>query len=155
MTPVVSRIDLSRLLLTGAFAAAFLATPLHAQTAAINDLRGKIFDAKMAEQTFAAGLKHCGELDGTTFYMQTCDRVLKLEDYHHSLDNLAAQGIFNPETKRPWNQQDADTRWDVIQKEAASDQATCALVASLPDPQKKLDDLQRQALQSTPPPGGK
>jgi hypothetical protein len=148
MTPVVSRIDLLQFLLTGAFAAAFFATPLHAQTAAINDLRGKIFDAKMAEQTFAAGLKHCSELDGTTFYMQTRDRGLKREDYHHSLDNLAAQGIFNPETKRPWNQQDADARWDVIQKEAASDQATCALVASLPD-------LQRQAPQSTPPPGGK
>ena len=110
-----------------------------------------------AVQTFAAGLKHCDELDGTTFYMQTRDRVLRLEDYHHSLDNLAAQGVFNPETKRPWNQQDADARWEVIKKEAATDQTTCALVASLPDLQKKLDDLQRQAAapQSTTPPDAK
>jgi hypothetical protein len=157
MPPVVSRIDLLRVGAAAGFSAAFFATPLHAQTTAINDLKGKIFDAKMAVQTFAQGLKHCGELNGTTFYMQTRDRVINLEDYHRSLDNLASQGVFNPETKRPWNQQDADARWEVIKKEAASDQETCALVASLPDLQKKLDDLQRQAAapQSTTPSVGK
>ena len=157
MPPVVPRIDLLRAGAAAAFSAVFIATPLHAQTTAINDLKGKIFDAKMAVQSFAQGLKHCGELNGTTFYMQTRDRVLRLEDYHHSLDNLAAQGVFNPETKRPWNQQDADARWEVIKKEAATDQTTCALVASLPDLQKKLDDLQRQAAapQSTTPPDAK
>ena len=36
-------------------------TSLHAQTAAINDIKGKIFDAKMALQQFAAGLRHCSE----------------------------------------------------------------------------------------------
>jgi hypothetical protein len=120
-------------------------SPLQAQTTAINDLKGKIFDAKMAQQTFAAGLRHCSELDGTTFYYQTRDRVLNLEEYHRSLDNLVLQGVFNPETKRPWNQQDAEARWDLVKREAASDQTTCALVASLPDLQKKLDDLERQA----------
>lgn len=157
MARVVSRIGLLSVAGTASFSAAFFAGPLHAQTAAINDLRGKIFDAKMAAQTFAAGLKHCDELDGTTFYMQTRDRVLKLEDYHRSLDNLAAQGVFNPETKRPWNQQDADARWEVIKKEGATDQETCALVASLPELQKKLDDLERlpAAPQSTTPPSGK
>jgi hypothetical protein len=120
-------------------------SPLHAQTAAINDLKGKIFDAKMAQQTFAAGLRHCSELNGLTFYYQTRDRVLNLEEYHRSLDNLALQGVFNPETKRPWNQQDADARWELVKREAASDQTTCELVASLPDLQKKLDDLERQA----------
>jgi hypothetical protein len=155
MARVVSRIGLLRVAGTATISAAFFAGPLHAQTAAINDLKGKIFDAKMAVQTFASGLRHCDELDGTTFYMQTRDRVIKLEDYHRSLDNLAAQGVFNPETKRPWNQQDADARWEVIKKEAASDQETCALVASLPDLQKKLEDLQQQATtpQNTPPPG--
>lgn len=157
MAPVVSRVDLLRVGAAVTISAAFFSSPIHAQTAAINDLKGKIFDAKMAVQTFAAGLKHCDELDGTTFYMQTRDRVLKLEDYHRALDNFAAQAIFNPETKRPWNQQDADARWEVIKKEAVSDQATCALVASLPDLQKKLDNLQQQAgpPQNTPPPGGK
>lgn len=116
-----------------------------AQNAAINDLKGKIFDAKMAQQTFAGGLKHCGELDGTSFYFQPRDRVLKLEDYHRSLDSLASQGVFNPETKRPWNQQDANARWEQVRKQAHDDQANCALVASLPDLQKKLDDLQKQS----------
>ena len=85
---------------------------VRAQTAAINDLKGKIFDAKMAQQTFAGGLKHCSELDGTNFYFQPRDRVLNLDDYHRSLESLALQGVFNPETKRPWNEQDADARWE-------------------------------------------
>jgi hypothetical protein len=125
--------------------AVIVSTPLHAQTSVINDLKGKIFDAKMAQQTFAAGLRHCGELNGTNFYFQMRDRVLNLEEFHHSLDSLAQQGVFNPETKRPWNQEDADARWELVKREAASDVSTCALVASLPDLQKKLDELQPQA----------
>jgi hypothetical protein len=119
--------------------------PLQAQTAAINDIKGKIFDAKMAQQTFAAALPHCSELNGTNFYFQQRDRVLNLEEYHRSLDNLALQAVFNPATKRPWSQQDADARWQQVEKQALSDQANCALVASLPDLQKKLEDLQTQA----------
>ena len=119
-----------------------------AQNAAINDLKGQIFDAKMAQQTFAAGLKHCSELDGDNFYFQPRDRVLNLTEYHRSLDNLALQGVFNPETKRPWNQQDADARWEQVSKQALSDQANCALVASMPDLQKKLEELQSAATAS-------
>lgn len=48
----------------------------HAQNDVINDLKGKIFDAKMVQQTFAGGLKHCSELDGKNFYLQPRDRVL-------------------------------------------------------------------------------
>ena len=99
----------------------------------------------MTQQTFAGGLTHCKELDGTTFYFQPRDRVLKLDDYHRSLDSLALQGVFNPDTKRPWNQEDANARWEQVRKQAVSDQANCALVASLPDLQKKLDALQQQA----------
>ncbi len=99
--------------------AAGFATPLHAQTPAMNDLRGKIFDAKMAQQLFAGGLPHCGELNGTNFYFAQRDRVLNLEDYHRSLDSLALSQAFNPETKRPWSQQDADARWAEVQKQAA------------------------------------
>jgi hypothetical protein len=127
------------------FFVAVLTTPLHAQTAAINDLKGKIFDAKMAQQTFAAGLPHCSELDGTSFYLQQRNRVLKLDDYHRSLDNLALQRVFNPETKRPWSQEDADARWEQVKKQALTDQSNCALVASLPDLEKKLEQLQQQA----------
>jgi hypothetical protein len=71
------------------------ATPLHAQTPAMNDLRGKIFDAKMAQQLFAGGLPHCSELNGTNFYFAQRDRVLNLEDYHRSLNDLAMTQAFN------------------------------------------------------------
>jgi len=119
--------------------------PLHAQTAAINDLRGKIFDAKMAQQSFAGGLPHCSELDGTNFFLEQRDRVLNLDDYKRSLDNLVLQRIFNPETKQPWNQTDADARWAQVKQLAITDRANCALVASLPELQKKLKELQEQA----------
>jgi hypothetical protein len=123
-----------------------LCSPLHAQDAnALNDLKAKIFDAQMAQRNFASGLRHCGELNGTNFYFELRDRVLNLQDYRHSLDNLAAQGAFNVETKRPWNKQDADARWAQVQKQAATDQANCALVASLPFLQKKLKELEQQS----------
>ena len=119
---------------------------LRAQTAEINDLKGKIFDAKMAQQTFASGLTHCSELDGTNFYFQPRDRVLNLEDYHRSLESLALQRVFNPETKRPWNEAGRRSRaGSRCRKRRPTDHANCALVASLPDLQKKLDDLQKQA----------
>jgi hypothetical protein len=38
-------------------------TPAYAQNQAVDDLKGKIFDARMAKQTFAAGLKFCSELE--------------------------------------------------------------------------------------------
>ena len=43
---------------------------------AVDDLKGKIFDARMAKQTFGAGLKFCAEFDGKHFYFQARDRVL-------------------------------------------------------------------------------
>jgi hypothetical protein len=130
---------------------AALAVPARAQNAAIDDLKGKIFDARMTQQTFAGGLRHCSELNGTNFYFQPRDRVLNLEEYHRSLDNLAQQGVFNPETHKPWTQQAADARWAEVQKEAAQDKTNCALVASLPDLQKKLQTLQPQAASSPTP----
>src|SRR5580704_19337228 len=84
-------------------------SPLHAQTAAINDLKGKIFDAKMAQQAFAGGLPHCAELDGTNFYFPPRDRVLSLQDYKRSLESLVLGQVFNPDTKKPWNQDDDKT----------------------------------------------
>jgi hypothetical protein len=116
-----------------------------AQTAEINDLKGQIFDAKMAQQTFGRGLSHCAELDGTNFYFRQRDRILNLEEYHRSLESLAQQRTFNPETRRPWNEEDAIARWDLVQKEAADDRRNCSLVAQLPDLEKKLDELQKRA----------
>ena len=138
-------------------AALNFAGPLHAQTAAINDLKGKIFDAKMARDSFAGGLPHCAELDGTNFYFPPRDRVLNLEDYKRSLESLVLGQVFNPDTKQPWNQQDADTRWAQVQELAITDRTNCALVASLPDLEKKLQALQQQqaASQSAAPQNNK
>ena len=126
--------------------AVLTSTPLYAQNAqnadAINDLKGKIFDARLAERNFSAGLRHCSELNGTNFYFEQRDRVLNLQDYRRSLDNLVTQGAFNPETRRPWNKQDAEARWAQVQKQATTDQANCAAVASLPFLEKKLKELQ-------------
>jgi hypothetical protein len=116
-----------------------------AQTAEINDLKGKIFDAKMAQQTFGKGLSHCSELDGTNFYFRQRDRILDLEEYHRSLESLAQQRVFNPETKRPWTEEDAVARWDLVQKQAADDRTNCGLIAHLPEMEKRLDELQKQA----------
>jgi hypothetical protein len=115
-----------------------------AQNQAVDDLKGKIFDARMAKQTFAGGLKFCNELDGKHFYFQARDRVLDLEDYHRSLENLAKQQVFNPEKRRPWTEQDATERWEQVQKQAVSDQANCQLVASLPALEKQLDELEKK-----------
>ena len=99
----------------------------------------------MAKQTFAGGLKFCNELDGKHFYFQARDRVLDLEEYHHSLENLAKERVFNLEKHRPWTEQDAAERWDLVQKQAASDQANCQLVASLPALEKQLDELEKNS----------
>ena len=125
-----------------------VASSLYAQDA-LNELKAKIWEAELAQRNFAAGLPHCRELNGTNFYFQTRDRVLNLEDYRRSLDNLLMQGAFNPETRRPWNKQDADARWAQVQKQAATDRANCAAIASLPSLRKQLQELQQQR-QSTP-----
>ena len=121
-------------------------TPLQAQNSeALNDIKAKIWEAQLVQRTFSGGLRHCNELNGTNFYFEQRDRVLNLQDYRRSLDNLAAQGAYNPETKRPWNKQDADARWAQVQKDAVTHQANCAAVASLPFLEKKLKELQQQS----------
>jgi len=114
------------------------------QQQAVDDLKGRIFDAKMAQRTFERGLKYCGELDGNHFYFLPRDRVLDLEEYHRSLDSLAKQQVFNPEKHRPWTEQDAAERWQQAQKQATSDKANCALAASLPELEKELDELEKK-----------
>jgi hypothetical protein len=121
-------------------------TPLHAQKSeALNDIKAKVWEAQLVQRNFAAGLRHCNELNGTNFYFETRDRVLNLQDYRRSLDNLAAQGAYNPETRRPWSKQDADARWAQVQKDAVTHQANCATVASLPFLEKKMKELEQQS----------
>ena len=108
----------------------------------LNELKAKIWEAELAQRNFAAGLPHCGELNGTNFYFYRQNRVLNLQDYRRSLDNLVTQGALNPETRRPWNKQDADARWAQVQKQATTDQANCTAVASLPSLRQRLKELQ-------------
>ena len=126
--------------------ALFAPTRLRAEDATLTSLKRKIFDASFAKQTFANGAKFCKELDGaTTFYFAPRNRVLNLQEYHRSLENLAREQIFNSETKRPWNEQDATARWEQAQKEAVKDKANCDLIASLPDLEQQLQELERKA----------
>ena len=113
-------------------------------SAEVNDLKAKIWEAELAQRNFAAGLPHCNELNGNNFYFYQGDRVLNLQDYRRSLDNLVAEGAFNPDTGRPWNKQDADARWAQVQKQAITDRANCAMVASLPSLRQKLKELQQR-----------
>jgi hypothetical protein len=132
-----------------AFWAALLALlighPLHAQnTESVSEIKAKIWEAELAQRNFARGLPHCNELNGTNFYFDARDRVLNLQDYRRSLDNLVAQGSFNIDTRRPWNKEDADARLAQVQKQAVADQASCTAVASLPFLRKKLKELEQQ-----------
>jgi len=128
-----------------AFLCLLSSTLVHAQSLSIEELKIKIFDARMLQQTFARGLKFCNELNGTDFYFAPRDRVLDLEEFHRSLTSLVKQQVLNPEKKRPWSEQDATDRWAQVQQEAAKDKANCQLVATLPDLEKQLAQLQKTA----------
>jgi hypothetical protein len=119
-----------------------LASPVHAESFTFNELKAKIFDARMALKTFVGGLRFCKELDGTNFYYQPRNRVLNLEEYHQSLDNLVKAQVFNPEKRRPWNAEDANQRWEQVKKQAIEEKETCKLVALLPELEKRLEELQ-------------
>jgi len=122
-----------------------LVSSLHAQDfTELNELEAKIWEAEVAQRNFAAHLPHCSELNATNLYFYPRNRVLNLQDYRRSLDNLVAEGAFNPETRRSWNREDADARWAQVQEQATTDQANCTAVASLPSLRQKLKDLQQR-----------
>ena len=102
----------------------------------LNELKAKIWEAEVAQRNFAAGLPHGSELRGTNFYFSQQNRLLNLQDYRRSLDNLVTQGVFN--------RQDADARWAQVQKQPTTDQANCTAVASLPSLRQKLKELQQR-----------
>jgi hypothetical protein len=122
----------------------------HAQNLTIDEIKGRIFDAKMLKQTFANGLKFCKELNGTNFYFPPRDRVLDLDEYHRSLESLARQQVFNPERRRPWTQEDAADRWEQVKRQATKDKENCQLVSSLPDLENQLGDMEKKAAEATP-----
>lgn len=137
-------------LLLGAVFGILGAAYARAEELGIDDLKGKIFDAHMAQHTFVNGLRFCAELDGTNFYFQLRNRVLNLEDYHRGLEDLAKAQAYNPQTRRPWNEADAAQRWGEVKKQAVRDKENCALVASLPELEKRLQQM--QAAQNVAPP---
>jgi hypothetical protein len=120
-------------------------SPAFAQSPILDEVKAKIFDAKTLKQTFAGGLKYCSDLNGSNFYFASRDRVLNLDDYHRSLENLAKQRAFNSETRRQWNDKDAADLWAIAQQQATSDKKNCELVASLPKLEKQLDDMEKNA----------
>jgi hypothetical protein len=122
---------------------------LLAQGPTVDEVKARVYEAKMLQQSFAAGLKFCNELDGTNFYFATRSRVLNLDEYHRSLESLAKQQVFNTDTRRPWNDQDAAERWAQVQRQAAKDKESCQLVASLPQLEKQLEDLEKNAAASS------
>jgi hypothetical protein len=140
-----------RLLGFAAIAPFLLASPLHAQSPAINDLKTKIFDARMTQQTFAGGLKFCSELDGGNFYFQPRDRVLDLEAYSQSLENLVQAHAFNPAKHRPWSAEDAKERREEVKKLAQEDKQKCELVRGLPELERQLRELQNNTAASKTP----
>ena len=96
--PVVTR-DATSYAAVGAAVTGFhrvwvFATPLHAQTAAIDELKGKIFDAKMAHADLRrrpAAL----QANSTARHFYLAARAIassNLDEYHRSLDNLAIAG---------------------------------------------------------------
>jgi hypothetical protein len=146
--PVKAAGNFTRLACCAAAISAAAATAAYSQQAAIDDIKGKIFDARMAQQTFAEGLKHCNELDGKNVFQRLHNRILNLENYLHSLENLVKAEAFNPEKKRPWNAEDAKQRWEEVKREAQEDREKCELVRSLPQLEKQLDELQKHAAAS-------
>jgi hypothetical protein len=117
----------------------------HAQNPAIDDLKGKIFDARMAQQQLGKGARFCENLDGKSFYYHLRDRVLDLEEYGHSLENLVKAEVYNPDKRRPWSLQDAEERLEEVKKQAAEDKQKCDLVRSLPQFEKHLQELEANA----------
>jgi hypothetical protein len=149
---IVSAIVLSLAASTGLHAEDSNTTVISNFNAPLNDVKAKIFDANIAARALGNGTKFCNDLDGTTtFYFAPRDRVLNLADYHRSLENLAREAIFNPETKKPWTEQDAGARWDEAQKDAVTDKANCDLFKTLPDLQKQLQDLESKSQASGKP----
>ena len=115
-----------------------------AQNPEIDELKGEIFDAHMAQKTFT-GLKYCSELDGKSFYFQMRNRILNLEEYFHSLESVVKAEGYNPEKRRAWTLEDAKERWEEVKKQAQEDKRKCELVRSLPKLEKRLQELEAAA----------
>jgi tRNA nucleotidyltransferase/poly(A) polymerase len=122
----------------------FAASNGRAQSPEIDDLKGRIFDAHMAQKTFG-GLKYCNDLDGKSFYFQLRNRVLNLEEYLRSLESMVKAEVYNRDKRRPWTLEDAKERWEEVKRQAQDDKRKCELVQSLPKLEQELQELQAAA----------
>jgi hypothetical protein len=110
----------------------------------IDAIRGKIDNARMVQQTFG-GLKYCSELNGTSFYFPQRDRIFNLEEYSRSLESLVKTGSYNQPKRRVWTPEDAKEREEAVKRLAQEDKRKCELVLSLPELEKRLQELQAAA----------
>ena len=124
-------------------------TLVHAQNSAIDELRGTVFDARMAQQTFADGLKYCNELNGKSFYFRLRNRILNLEEYLRSLENLAKAQVYNPAKRRGWTLEDAKERREEGEETGGGRQAEVrAFCAKSSELEKQLKELQKNTVTS-------
>jgi len=123
-------------------------TGLHAEDAQrlakINGIKVEITEAENIQKKYSSALKYCHLLDGKNFYLQNQDRVLNVEQYHKSLENLVKERVFNPQRKGPWTAADAEDRLKVVEKMADHDKYRCEVVAKLPALQKELLIFERE-----------
>jgi hypothetical protein len=116
----------------------FLMTPgLRAEEARLGDakitaLRMEILALENTKRKLGEGWKHCDALDGKSIYLENQKRVQNIEDYHGALLRLVKDQAFNPEKKRPWSAEDAEARWQAVQKLALEEKSHCATIAKLP-----------------------
>jgi hypothetical protein len=116
------------------------------QNREIDAIKGEIYEANMTQKMFG-GAKYCSQLDGTSFYLRQGDRVVNLEEYFRSLDNLvkAKAEHLNDLKRRPWTLEDVKAREEEAKRQAQEDKRMCELVQSLPKLEKRLQELQSAA----------
>jgi hypothetical protein len=132
-------------LVAGAAALVACSVGALAQGSTLNELRAKVFDARMAVKTFVNGAHHCNELNGSNFYFERRNRVLGLQEFRQSLDNLVAAQTFNPERHRPWSKEDAELRWQQVSRLASEELRICKLIVTLPELEHQLADIEAKA----------
>jgi hypothetical protein len=116
------------------------------QSREIDAIKAKMNDAHMTQQMFG-GAKYCNELDGASFYLRQSDRIVNLEEYSRSLENLvkAKAEHHNQVKRRAWTPEDAKEREEEAKKQAQEDKRMCELILSLPKLEKRLQELQSAA----------
>jgi TPR repeat protein len=110
----------------------------------IDEIKGKIVDARTVQQTFS-GLKYCTELNNTSFYSPLHDRIFNVEEYFRSLQNLVKVEHYDAAKHRALTLEDAKERLEKAKLKAQEDRHKCELVQSLPKLETRLQELHATA----------